>query len=216
MTFDDPQLSTTARMLGKFVVFEGIDKSGKTTIISKLSDRIRSEDTFCLDVVTFGFPNRNSATGRVIDKYLCGSVALPPEAAHLLFSANRWEMQQFILENRATRLVLCDRYFYSGIVYTHAKGIDLEWCMGPDTGLPLPDMVFFIDTRPSVASQRAGFGDEKYERMRFLEKVYDSYVRVLSGIPYCVFVNGNQSIDGVVDDILNVMAARLFNKRSGH
>lgn len=214
MTSDDPHPSTTLCMFGKFVVFEGIDRSGKTTIMSKLSDRIRSENIFCVDLVTFGFPNRKSATGKIIDKYLCGSVALPPEAAHLLFSANRWEMQQFILENRSTRLVMCDRYIYSGIVYTYAKGIDLEWCKGPDTGLPIPDMVFFIDTHPSVASQRAGFGDEKYERMRFLEKVYDGYVRVLSEIPYCVFVNGNQSIDGVVDDILKIMTARLFNKKS--
>eukprot|EP00866_Antonospora_locustae_P001662 jgi/Antlo1/1662/1114 len=214
MTFDDSQLSITSHMFGKFVVLEGIDKSGKTTVISKLCDRIRSEDMFCVDVVTLGFPNRKSATGNVIDKYLCGLVALPPKAAHLLFSANRWEMQQFILENRINRLVLCDRYFYSGIVYTYAKGIDLEWCKGPDTGLPLPDMVFFIDTCPSVASQRAGFGEEKYERMRFLEKVYNGYVRILSSIPYCVFVNGNQSIDNVVDDILKVIVARLFNKKT--
>ncbi|KAL0265790.1 UNVERIFIED_CONTAM: hypothetical protein PYX00_011505 [Menopon gallinae] len=205
--------SATARMFGKFVVLEGIDKSGKTATIARLSERIRSEGLFSVDVLTFGFPNRNSATGQVIDKYLGGMITLPPEAAHLLFSANRWEMRQFILENRAVSLLLCDRYFYSGIVYTHAKGIDLGWCSGPDTGMPLPDLVFFIDTHPSVVSHRAGFGAERYERMRFLERVHEGYVKVLSGIPYCVFVNGNQSIDGIVDDILKTMATRLFNKK---
>ena len=35
--------------------------------------------------------------------------------------------------------VLIDRYAYSGVAFSAAKaGMDLDWCRGPDRGLPKP------------------------------------------------------------------------------
>lgn len=48
---------------------------------------------------------------------------LPDEAIHLLFSANRWERAKNIiqsLENGIT--VIVDRYCYSGVAFSAAKG----------------------------------------------------------------------------------------------
>jgi dTMP kinase len=40
--------------------------------------------------------------------------------------------------------IILDRYAYSGVAFTSAKGLDYEWCKNSDRGLPRPDMVFFL------------------------------------------------------------------------
>jgi dTMP kinase len=37
-----------------------------------------------------------------------------------------------------------DRYAYSGVAFTAAKGFDVEWCKCPDKGLPAPDLVIYL------------------------------------------------------------------------
>lgn len=72
-----------------------------------------------------------------------------------------------------TTLVV-DRYAYSGVAYSAAKGVpgmDIEWCRNPDIGLPAPDMVVYLRVNNAVAAARAGFGEERYEKAEFQEKV---------------------------------------------
>ena len=52
------------------------------------------------------------------------------EAVHLLFSANRWEDREFIIQSLEAGISLvCDRYAYSGVVYSAAKVIILSLCI---------------------------------------------------------------------------------------
>lgn len=72
-----------------------------------------------------------------------------------------------------TTLVV-DRYAYSGVAYSAAKGVpgmDVEWCRNPDIGLPAPDLVVYLRVTNAVAAARAGFGEERYEKAEFQEKV---------------------------------------------
>ena len=93
----------------------------------------------------------------MIDGYLTSSAPTDDRAIHLLFSANRWEAAPGLAEtlSRGTNVV-CDRYAYSGAAFTSAKSdedrssssggeLTLDWCMGPDVGLPAPDAVIFLD-----------------------------------------------------------------------
>lgn len=74
--------------IGKFIVFEGLDRSGKTTASKLIYDKISSQRPAEL----ISFPNRTSLIGKLINDYLTNkTVTLPPQAIHLLFSANRWE-----------------------------------------------------------------------------------------------------------------------------
>jgi len=52
------------------------------------------------------------------------------------------------------RTVVVDRYAYSGVVFTAAKGIDLEWCKTPDRGLPAPDVVLYLKLAVEDAMKR--------------------------------------------------------------
>ena len=66
--------------------------------------------------------------------------------------------------------LVVDRYAYSGVAFTAAKGLpglDRAWCMAPDTGLPAPDAVFFLSLSVEQAAARGGYGEERYERADF-------------------------------------------------
>lgn len=39
---------------------------------------------------------------------------------------------------------MCDRYAYSGVAFSAAKGLDVDWCKKTDSGLPKPDLVIFL------------------------------------------------------------------------
>ena len=73
--------------------------------------------------------------------------------------------------------MICDRYAYSGVAYTAAKGLDFNWCLNADRGLIEPDLIFYIDIDKETIKQRAGFGDERYEKVDFQEKVREQYHR---------------------------------------
>ena len=165
-------------MRGAFIVLEGLDRSGKSTQASVLCEALRAQGR---KVELWNYPNRKTFLGkyvvmafvriylcRTIDGYLKNSVSLPDEAIHLLFSANRWETVDNLLSQLNSGVdIVCDRYAYSGIAYSSAKGLDFEWCRGPDRGLPEPDLVLYMNVSPEVAQQRGGYGEERYEKAEF-------------------------------------------------
>ena len=159
---------------GLFIVLEGLDRSGKSSQCKKLLDFFTGRG---LASELINFPNRKIETGKMIDEYLRNSeTKLWDEAVHLLYSTNRWEMKDYIHEKvKEGTNIVCDRYAYSGIAYSHAKGLDFKWWAMPDKGLPHPDLVMFVDTSAEEISKRAGFGDERYEKTEFQAKVYDAF-----------------------------------------
>lgn len=168
--------------MGKFIVFEGVDRSGKTTQVRRLRTYLESKGC---RVQTLCFPNRTTETGRLIDKYLKGECVLEPHAAHLLFSSNRWEsVPELVSALESDTFVICDRYVYSGLVYSIVKPElrrDIEWCSHPDVGLPQPDLVILLHnpvSGASGASNRIGFGREVYETCEIQERVHDAYTRL--------------------------------------
>ena len=49
------------------------------------------------------------------------------------------------------------------MAYSSAKGLDLDWCLNCDKGLPKPDIIFYIELNDDKKNKRNGFGDEIYE-----------------------------------------------------
>ena len=60
--------------------------------------------------------------------------------------------------------------------YSAAKPeLSIEWCKNPDSGLPRPDVVYFLDVSPEEAEKRGGFGNEVYEKRDFQARVRRNY-----------------------------------------
>jgi dTMP kinase len=185
---------------GKFIVFEGIDRSGKTTQTLRLRDYV--ERKLKLPVKVFKFPHRQTTIGKAIDAHLSGvrnDYALEPHAVHLLFSANRWESNQEILDAlNAGTTVIADRYAYSGMIYSTAKDLDRAWCMAADRGLPKPDAIVYLKVDIETTQGRAQFGREIYEQLEFQRKVSHRFEEEWHSVPSFERANSFASVFALV------------------
>ncbi|KJH44327.1 dTMP kinase [Dictyocaulus viviparus] len=185
---------------GALIVFEGVDRSGKSTQAKRLSERILVSGGRS---VLLPFPDRNEPFGQVIDRYLKKEINLSERALHLAFSANRWEKATMIEEQIAMGVdVICDRYCFSGVAYSIAKGLDPHWVRQSDIGLPCPDVVLYFEVSPSVAQKRGGYGDERLENDELQQKVH-SIMKELKK-HYWKTVNADddmETVGGVVEEI---------------
>ncbi|CAO3596773.1 unnamed protein product [Absidia cylindrospora] len=125
-------------------------------------------------------------------------------AIHLLFSANCWEAlahMKSLLENGTT--IIVDRYAFSGVCFSAAKGLDFEWCRQPDIGLLTPDMVMFLDLSMDEAEKRGGFGDERYEKRDLQLRVRQEFNKVMDST--WKIIDASKSRDEVHDAMMAVV-----------
>jgi len=191
---------------GAFVVFEGCDRSGKTTQIERLVNRLNTNGT---PARKMRFPERTTGIGSLINQYLSCNKDLDDHVVHLLFSANRWEMVDEIKKNldEGTTIIV-DRYAYSGVAFSAAKdGLELDWCKQPDVGLPCPDLVCFLDVSEEVAKARSDFGEERYEKTEFQAKVRDNY-DLLSDSTWKL-IDADQTMDNVHEAIYKIIEEEI-------
>ncbi|KAL5864440.1 hypothetical protein ACOSQ3_001954 [Xanthoceras sorbifolium] len=163
----------TSESRGALVVLEGLDRCGKTSQSSRLVSYLEGLGH---SVELWRFPDRTTSVGQMISSYLSNQSELDDRTIHLLFSANRWEkrsMMETKLKSGVT--LILDRYSYSGVAFSSAKGVDVEWCKAPEIGLLAPDLVLYLDMPPEKAAERGGYGDERYERLEFQRKVAQCY-----------------------------------------
>ncbi|KAJ7127081.1 hypothetical protein C8R44DRAFT_830586 [Mycena epipterygia] len=95
-------------------------------------------------------PNRTTAIGDLIDSYLRSQSELDDRAIHLFFSANRSSTIEQLLAEGTT--AVCDRYAFSGVAFSAAKGLSFDCYRSPD------------------ARERGGYGEERYEKEEMQRK----------------------------------------------
>lgn len=179
---------------GAFILFEGIDRCGKTTQSKRLVSLLQQRGQ---NVKHIRFPNRETHIGKMIDAYLKNAAELDDRTIHLLFSANRWEAAESIKRDLLDGItVVCDRYSYSGCSYTASKGIpglDLDWCRRPEAGLPAPDAIFYLDLSVEEAQRRGGYGDERYEKEEMQRRVRENYLALREADEAALVRQGNKN-----------------------
>lgn len=199
-------------------MIEGLDRTGKTTQCNILIEKLNP------NVALIKFPDRSTDIGILIDKYLTDkNFVLPDQAVHLLFSANRWEVAQRIRNLLlAGKHVVLDRYVFSGIAYSAAKGVagmDRNWCLQPDKGLLKPDLTLFLtNSNVNETLSRKGFGEERYEVNDFQQEVKNQFVKVFEELdPGSQFSQeldvAGKTIEQVADDIWSIVAPVISSKK---
>ena len=77
--------------------------------------------------------------------------------------------------------------------------------MGPDKGLPLPDLTIYLTVAPQVASSRAAYGMERYETVDIQTRVRAQFtlvadeVRRRHGDKYWLAVDADGTIEQVAE-----------------
>ena len=156
------------------IALEGIDKAGKGTQSKYLERRLTEKGC---KVEQVAFPDYGTPVGKEIKMFLQGKISFRSEVRQLLYVANRWERQKD-LEGWLKKgiFVVADRYVPSGIAYGLANGLDLDWILRLEEGLPVADIVILIDISPETSRKRGGKKDIYEEDRIFLERVRSCYL----------------------------------------
>ncbi|KPI42141.1 Thymidylate kinase [Cyphellophora attinorum] len=195
---------SSASPRGALVVVEGLDRSGKSSQCQILVDHLNQSGSKAQYVK---FPDRSTPTGKMINSYLTGSAQQDDHSIHLLFSANRWEAIQSILQMLEFGMnIIIDRYSFSGAVYSAAKdnpNLGLDWAWACEVGLPKPDLVLFLDLSSEEAARRGGYGEERYETQQMQSRVRALFQDLFKRLPNVNLkqINAGCSIDDVATEI---------------
>ena len=141
-----------------FITLEGIEGSGKTTLIENLADVFR---TLNHEVLVTREPG-GCALGRELRQMLLNpETEICPEAELFLFLADRAQHVAEVIRPALKRgeVVLCDRYADSTVVYQgYGRGLDIEKLRSLNDvaiGGLWPDRTFVLDMDPADALKRA-------------------------------------------------------------
>jgi dTMP kinase len=163
---------------GVFIVFEGIDGSGKSTHIKALAKELKGRG---YNVIQTSEPSKDRI-GNFIRRYAeRNDHRLTPETEALLFAADRFEHVMTVVEPalKRGRIVISDRYLYSSLAYQGAGGLDLDWIREMNRFAPKPDLGILLDLLPEFSLQRVERRKTVFEVSDYLRKVRDIYLRLV-------------------------------------
>lgn len=195
----------TAR--GRFIVLEGGEGAGKSSVQRALATHLRAEGH--PDVVETREPGGTPAGERIRDLLLARD-AIDPVAELLLFEAARAQLVAEVIRPALERgaIVLCDRFAASSIAYqAMGRGLarDLvERANAVATGGLAPDLVLLLELPAELGLQRragAGGGNRfDREAIAFHERVREGFIALASEAParWCV-IDASQPLDAVID-----------------
>jgi dTMP kinase len=191
---------------GKIIVIEGTDKAGKGSQSRMLAETLKASGKVC---VILDFPDYTTSIGMEIKAFLEGTRDYLPEVKHLLFSANRWEKKKEIesmLENGT--IIVMNRYWQSNLVYGVANGMDTNWLLGLDKGLPKEDIVLVILVNPSISAKRAETQDMFESDSQLAAKAYRNYLKFAKQYRWKV-VDGSKSKEQVHQEVTKIIRKEL-------
>jgi dTMP kinase len=212
---------------GKLIIIEAGDGCGKATQTARLYERLLAEG---YPVKKVEFPDYASPSSALIKMYLNGDFGTQPDsvnayAASAFFAADRYASYKTTWGEwyRQGGIILADRYTTSNMVHQAVKITDemernnfLNWLWDLEFakfGLPIPNLVLFLDVPPECSSKllaerssKTGGEQDIHERDNdYLTRCYHSYRLIAARYGWksieCVTSKGLKSIDQIHQDI---------------
>ncbi|MCC6031288.1 MAG: dTMP kinase [Pyrobaculum sp.] len=194
-----------------FVAVEGIDGSGKSTVIGLLAEMLPR-------VYVTREPS-GGPIGRLIREWALRGGSIDPHVDALLFAADRIEHYRREIEPklRENFLVVTERYIESSIAYQGAAGVSIEFVKYINSLVPRPDLTIILDVDPEIAIARIARrgGVEKFEHVSFLRRVREIYLRRAEEEGYPV-VDASRPPEAVAREVANIIRTKLgYGKNKG-
>ena len=193
-----------------FIVFEGIDGSGKSTQLKLLCEKLR---TLGIKYVSTREPT-DERIGRFIRSILSGDTPADNRVTAALFVADRLDhlfSPQYgmtgILENGSA--VICDRYYFSSYAY-HSVDLPMKWVMDANSVAAQTlraDCTVFIDLPPEKAMARIRKNRENVEIFETLARqtaVRENYLKAFSltkDVENVVTIDGDRLAEEIAKDV---------------
>lgn len=214
--------------MGKLVVIEGLDGSGKSTQLELLEQNLKSKGIDCRSV---SFPNYDSPSSSLVKMYLGGEFGKKPDdvnafAASVFYTVDRYASFKSDWGNYYNDggTVVSGRYTTSNAVHQCSKLPENEWKQFLDwlydfeynkIGIPKPDKIIFLDM-PIEVSQK--LLTKRYEGDNSKKDIHESDTEYLAKCRKAAVFTANHSnweiipcsrngearkIEEIAEDVLN-------------
>lgn len=179
-----------------FIVFEGVNGSGKSSLIKDLGAALTGEGREVFVTREPGGTALGAALREILQESKVGAVS--PLAELLLFSADRVQHIDEVLRPASNKgsLILCDRFYYSTIAFQgFGRGLDMtlvkETCDAAVGGF-IPDLVILLDLDASIGLARTkgrGIDDTfESESLAFHSRVRKGFLELAASLPEPFYV----------------------------
>lgn len=219
--------------MGKLIVIEGTDSSGKETQTRKLYERLEKEIT---NVRKLSFPNYKSPACEPVKMYLAGAFGdnaldINPYPVSTMFAIDRYasykmEWEKFYQDGG---IIVTDRYTTSNMIHQASKieSIDkkneyLDWLEELEyskMGIPRPDLIIFLnmptETAAELMAQRKNkitgedIKDIHEKDISYLKKSYENACNIAKKYNWleikCVENGRLKTIDEIGEEIFSVV-----------
>ena len=176
--------------MGRLLVLEGLDGSGKSTQTERLREALRSAGE---TVRQIKLPDYDAPSSTLVRQYLAGDFGKDPNAVNAYATSSFYAVDRvasFLLDWKkdydAGSLILADRYTTSNPIYQMTKlpkeewDAYLAWVEDYEFGklaLPRPDRVIFLDMPVEVSQKMM---TRRYEGDEAKKDVHESNVQFLN------------------------------------
>lgn len=153
--------------MGKLIVLEGIDGSGKSSQYSRICRRLEEDGIAYHHIV---FPRYQKESSALVRLYLNGGFGSDPDAVNAYTASTFFAVDRFASyrddwgeEYNQGRLILSDRYTTSNAVHQGSKLSEellpeyFRWLSDLEYNrmqLPKPDLVFYLETTLEISVNR--------------------------------------------------------------
>lgn len=203
---------STRKNRGVFIVLEGIDGSGKTSIASMIINELSIKGFKTL----YTFEPTDSEIVNLVKTKL-GDLR-DPYIDTLTFALDRLlhVKSKIIPALEQGYVVVCDRYYYSSVAYQGAQGAPIEWILEVNKWILKPDIAIYLDVEPAIAIKRkSGISSRfpEFEKLELQYKIREIYLKLVE-LGLLVLIDASRSLNDVYSDVRKLVFKTIIERES--
>jgi len=203
-------------MRGAFIVVEGVDGSGKSTMAARIVDALSRRGRKVLRTrEPGGTPIGEKVRALLLDPQHAEMV---PFAEFFLYMASRAQLVDEVIRPSIAKGVdvVCDRYYYSTAAYQGAAGkigIDAVLAVAEQIArFQKPDVAVLLDLEPATARRREGIRNDRVESkgLDYQRRVRAGFLKLAKRDRKRIrLIDASRPVDEVFDDVMKAVDRAL-------
>ena len=191
---------------GRFIVFEGIDGSGKDTISQQVFNEL--SDGYGLEDELYYLSMDKGANYKDIKTLISSNDFTLREVATLNIR-NMESLNKIIVDKlNIDMFIIGNRWYYSTLAYNTITKEDEEYVYELAKKLAVPHMVIYLDLEPELALERISQNRNKityWENLDMLKRAREKYINMMDVNNNIKLVDASMCLDDVFDVTMEIV-----------